>query len=140
MARQGFALVGQFREAQINARGSGPVITTYGPRNSCLLHLCADHNFVNVPTPARRGRCPERAVDRWKRLEMDAGEAAGLVRPVGAGEHSRRDAYDLEGKLLPVHQWPESLQLAVKGIRRLRAPRHRDHRFHAIVITCSTPS
>ena len=52
---------------------------------------------------------------RWKRLEMDADEATALV-----GLRARaniRDAYDAEGKLLPIEQWPESLQLAVRAIK-----------------------
>jgi phage terminase small subunit len=51
----------------------------------------------------------------FRRLHMDADEALALVSLSGRADIG--DAYGEKGELLPVHQWPDSLRLAVKGIK-----------------------
>jgi len=55
-------------------------------------------------------------VERWKRLEMEGDEAIALLSLRARANIA--DAFDDAGQLLPVHVWPEVLQLAVKSIRR----------------------
>jgi hypothetical protein len=53
--------------------------------------------------------------ERFKRLQMSGDHALALT-----GQRANpdiRQAYDAEGKLLPVHLWPDSLVVCVKGIK-----------------------
>lgn len=53
--------------------------------------------------------------ERMKRLEMDGDEAIGLLSLAARADIG--DAFDAEGKLLPITRWPESLRLAVRSIK-----------------------
>jgi phage terminase small subunit len=53
--------------------------------------------------------------ERFAKLEMQADEAVALISLSARADIG--DAYDEAGNLLPVHTWPVSLRLAVKGIK-----------------------
>lgn len=53
--------------------------------------------------------------DRAKRLSMAADEAA--MRVAICARANIRNAYDNDGILLPVHEWPDVLALAVKAVK-----------------------
>lgn len=53
---------------------------------------------------------------RFKRLEMNGDEAIALLSLSARADI--KDIYDPEtGALLPVHQWPDSVRLAVKSVK-----------------------
>lgn len=53
--------------------------------------------------------------DRWKRLEMRADESVALISLRARADIG--EAFGPDGTMLPVHQWPDSIRLAVKSIR-----------------------
>jgi hypothetical protein len=69
-----------------------------------MLRIAKVEDFIEREQTARR-----------KRLQMNADEALALISIVARADIG--DAYDKKGKLLPIHQWPDSLRLAVKGIK-----------------------
>lgn len=52
---------------------------------------------------------------RLERLRMDGDEALSLIALSARADI--REAFDSTGKMLPLHSWPPSLRLAVKGIK-----------------------
>lgn len=52
---------------------------------------------------------------RWKRLIMDGDEALALISLSSRADIN--DAFDDDGKQLPVNQWPDALRLSVKAIK-----------------------
>jgi hypothetical protein len=53
--------------------------------------------------------------DRFRRLKMDGDEAMALLAVIARANIA--DAFDRTGAMLPVHQWPLTLQLAVKSVK-----------------------
>jgi phage terminase small subunit len=60
-------------------------------------------------------RLEEQRKERWLRLKMDADEALARISIIARADIG--DCYDAKGELLPVHQWPDSVRLAVKSIK-----------------------
>lgn len=52
---------------------------------------------------------------RIKRWQMDGDEAMGLIALAARADIAQ--AFDANGSLLPVHQWPDTLRLAVKTVK-----------------------
>jgi phage terminase small subunit len=59
-----------------------------------------------------RAAIDRRRAERFQALKMEADEALSLIAL--RARANLADAYDDSGKLLPFHQWPESLQLACR--------------------------
>jgi len=59
-----------------------------------------------------RAAIDRRRAERFQALQMEADEALALIAL--RARANLADAYDDGGKLLPFHQWPESLQLACR--------------------------
>lgn len=57
----------------------------------------------------------ELRAQQWKRLEMQGDEAIALISLRARADIA--DAFDQDGKMLPVQEWPERLRLAVKGVK-----------------------
>jgi hypothetical protein len=51
----------------------------------------------------------------WKARQMDGEQALARVAQIAAFD--LRDLYDAEGKLLPVHQWPDSIVGVVRSVQ-----------------------
>lgn len=92
--------------------------------NGTRAYLAA-HPEAKVTTAAteawKRLRNPEirRALEAqraelWRRLEMSAEEALALVALSARADIA--DIYGPDGRMLPVHEWPDSFRLAVRGI------------------------
>jgi hypothetical protein len=60
-----------------------------------------------------RAAIDSRRAERFQALKMEADEALSLIAL--RARANLADAYDDTGKLLPFHQWPESLQLACRA-------------------------
>lgn len=65
--------------------------------------------------PQIRKAVDEARAERLEALQMGADEAMALIAVSARADIA--DAYDENGKVLPVQQWPETLRLAVKSIR-----------------------
>lgn len=58
--------------------------------------------------------------ERFERLKMDGDEAMGLLAIIARANIA--DAFDPDtGAMLPVHQWPLTLRLAVKSVKNLNS-------------------
>ena len=65
--------------------------------------------------PNIRAAVDAKLAERHKRLEMKGDEAIALLSLTARAD--LREAYDETGKLLPFHQWPETLALAARAIK-----------------------
>jgi len=95
---------GNATRAYLSASGNGVKVTTAGVE-ACRL----------LKDPRVRAAVDAGIADRFKRLEMKGDEAIALLSLTARANLAQ--AYDEEGKQLPFWQWPETLQLAVKGIK-----------------------
>lgn len=59
-----------------------------------------------------RAAVEKRRQERFKHLQMEGDEALALIALRARADLA--DAYDDKGRLLPFHQWPESLRLACR--------------------------
>lgn len=83
------------------------------PQASKEVAAVNGHRMLRVDKVARAIR--QLQARRFKRWEMSGDEAAALTAISARADI--RNAYDADGKPLPVHEWPEELRLALKGIK-----------------------
>ena len=73
---------------------------------------CAVEGCKLLRLPKIRTALRARQQERFEALQMEGDEALALIAL--RARANLADAYDETGKLLPFHQWPETLQLAVR--------------------------
>lgn len=83
------------------------------PQASKEVAAVNGHRMLRVDKVARAIQKLQAA--RFKRWEMTGDEAAALVAVSARADI--RNAYDADGKPLPINQWPEELRLALKAVK-----------------------
>ena len=63
-----------------------------------------------------RAAIDRRRAERFEALRMEGDEALALISI--RARANLADAFDDRGRMLPFHQWPETLQLATRGLKR----------------------
>ncbi len=66
----------------------------------------------------------------WKRLGMEVDEAIARVALIARA--NPQDAFDEDGHLLPVHEWPEDLALALDGFDEVEKKYRFASKLHAL--------
>ena len=78
------------------------------------LKTAAQEAWRLLRDPKIRPLIEERRAERFARLKMQGDEALALLAMRARADIA--DAFDDDGKMLPVEQWPESLRLCVKDV------------------------